>query len=333
MQDNVHGLKSQSMLISVIVPVFNVGAFIERCAESLMRQTMEDVEYIFVNDATQDDSIEVLNSVLDRYPKRRDCVQVIAHSQNQGLPASRNDGMAVAQGEYIFHCDGDDYVEPDALESLYECARANDLDIVWCDWYLDTKHGIRRMSQPCYHTPMEALKGILGGAMKYNVWNKLVKKSLYVDNHIGFPVGYGMGEDMTIIMLFASAKSVAHLPIALYHYVKYNASSYCNTYSAAHISELRYNVSRVQTYLLARFGESLRRDMDYFKLEVKFPFLISPEESSYAQWRALYPESNKWAWSNKAICLRRRILQWMAAKGQWWYVRSYYYILHRVGLA
>lgn len=321
------------MLISVVVPVFNVGAFIGRCAESLMRQTLLDVEYIFVNDATQDHSMEVLNSVLDRYPERRDHVRVITHSQNQGLPASRNDGIKMASGEYVFHCDADDYVEPDALDSLYKCAQAGNLDILWCDWYLDTEYGIRRMPQPYYETPIEALKGMLGGAMKYNVWNKLVKRSLYVDNQISFPAGYGMGEDMTMMMLFVNARFVAHLPRPLYHYVRYNASSFCNTYSAAHILELQYNVNRVLSYLLVRYGESLKQEMDYFKLEVKFPFLISAEESSYAQWRALYPESNRWALNNKAICLRRRFLQWMAAKGQWWYVRAYYNLMRRAGLA
>lgn len=321
------------MQVSVVVPIYNVGTFIERCVESLMSQTLKDVEFIFVNDATQDKSIEVLESVLNRYPTRQSCVKIITHSKNQGLPASRNDGLKVASGEYIFHCDGDDYVEPDTLASLYKCAKELDSDIVWCDWFLDTNHGIRRMAQPCYRTPAEALKGILGGAMKYNVWNKLVRRSLYVDNDIEFPAGYGMGEDMTMIMLFANARSVSYHPKALYHYVKYNASSYCNTYSAAHISELQYNVNRLQNYLLGRFGESLRQDMNYFKLEVKFPFLISSEESSYVQWRNMYPESNGYTMSNKAICFRRRFLQWMAAKDQWWFVRTYYCILSKVGLA
>lgn len=105
--------------VSVIIPVYNVGKFIERCARSLMEQTMDNVEYIFVDDASPDNSIQILQKVLADYPNRRDNVRILTHAENKGLPAARNTGLAVATGEYIFHCDSDDFVEPDMLEQLY----------------------------------------------------------------------------------------------------------------------------------------------------------------------------------------------------------------------
>lgn len=188
--------------ISVIIPVYNVGKFIERCVQSLMEQTMDNVEYIFVDDASPDNSIQILQKVLVDYPGRHDDVRILTHVENKGLPAARNTGLAVATGEYIFHCDSDDFVEKDLLSTLYETACRENADIVWSDYYISYPNNERYLKQPSYDTPEAALKGMLNGRMKYNVWNKLVKRSLYTDNDITFPSGYAMGEDMTMMFLF-----------------------------------------------------------------------------------------------------------------------------------
>lgn len=120
----------------MIIPVYNVGKFIERCVRSLMEQTMDNVEYIFVDDASPDNSIQILQKVIADYPNRRDNVRILTHAENKGLPAARNTGLAVATGEYIFHCDSDDFVEKDLLSTLYETARNENADIVWSDYYI-----------------------------------------------------------------------------------------------------------------------------------------------------------------------------------------------------
>ena len=82
------------------------------------------------------------------------------------------------------------------------------------------------MSQPSYNNPEDALKAMLSGGMKYNVWNKLIKRTLYTQYDIWFPSGHGMGEDMTIMMLFACATSVHYVDKAFYHYVKINTNAF-----------------------------------------------------------------------------------------------------------
>ena len=153
--------------VSVIIPIYKVEKFIERCVRSLMEQTLKEVEYIFVDDATPDKSIEVLERCLALYPNRK--TEILHHSQNQGLPAARNTGLQVATGKYIFHCDSDDYVEHDMLEKLYLQAEQTNADIVWCDWFLTFAENERYMKQPQFETTIDALKGILSGVMKYNV--------------------------------------------------------------------------------------------------------------------------------------------------------------------
>lgn len=311
--------------ISVIVPIFKVEKFIGRCTESLMQQTMQEgVEFIFVDDATPDRSMDVLQEVLERYPARKAQIVLLRHEVNQGLPAARNTGLAVARGEYVFHCDSDDYVETDMLETLYDTAVQQCADMVWCDWYLTYAESERYMKQPQYGTAEEALKAMLAGGMKYNVWNKLVRRSLYTDNHIAFPAGYGMGEDMTMMRLAACARQVAYVPKAFYHYVKTNAGSFCQTYSERHLKELQHNVSETAQFILGHCGKEWEREVAFLKLEAKFPFLISDgTNGEYRRWKEWYPEANAYIMQNRFVSLRSRMVQWLAAHGQMWAVWLY----------
>lgn len=318
------------MKVSVIVPIYNVEKFISRCTQSLMEQTLTDVEYIFVDDASPDGSIAVLRQVLASYPERSNHVRILTHTKNKGLPAARNTGLAVAQGEYIFHCDSDDFVEPDMLEQLYGKATETDADIVWCDWWLSFAKNERYMKQPEYPTAIEALKGMLSGVMKFNVWNKLIRRSLYAENGITFPAGYGMGEDMTIMRLFARASKVAYQPKAFYHYVQQNNGAFCKTFSEKHLSDVRHNVSMVTEDLKNLFGNALDTELAFFKLDVKFPFLISDDPAKYNLWKNWYPEANRYILKNKRLSLRSRYLQWLAWKNQFWAVWLYYKLVYRV---
>lgn len=295
-----------------------------------MEQTLTDVEYIFVDDATPDDSIKVLQEVINRYPNRKGQCRILQHKQNLGLPAARNTGLAVAQGEYIFHCDSDDFVEPDMLEQLYRKATETDADIVWCDWWLSFAKNERYMKQPEYLTAIEALKGMLSGVMKFNVWNKLIRRTLYEENGITFPAGYGMGEDMTIMRLFARASKVAYLPKAFYHYVQQNSGAFCKTFSQKHLSDVQHNAFVVTEDLKNLFGNALDMELAFFKLDVKFPFLISDDLAKYKLWKEWYPEANKYIMCNKRLSLRSRCVQWLAWKNQFWAVWLYYKLVYRV---
>ena len=109
--------------VSVCIPVYGVEKYIEKCARSLFEQTMQDgIEFIFVNDCTKDRSIEILEQVLAEYPHRKEQTRIIHHEKNRGLVAARNTGLAYASGEYIIHCDSDDWVELDMYEKMYKKA-------------------------------------------------------------------------------------------------------------------------------------------------------------------------------------------------------------------
>ena len=317
--------------VSVIIPIFKVHDFIERCVCSLFEQTLKDIEYIFVDDASPDDSIEILKLCIARYPERVGQFQILVHEQNQGLPAARNTGLAVSTGEYIFHCDSDDFVEKDMLVEMYKAAKEKDADIVYSDFYLSFEKNERYMSCPLYETASDMLKvGLLGGNMKYNVWNKLVKRSLYTDNNITFPAGHAMGEDMTMIRLAACAKNVAYVPKAFYHYVKLNTNAYSATMSERHKVDIRFNVDQTVEFLQNKFGNELEKEIAFFKLNTKLPFLITDDETQYEVWKEWWPEANKYIWDNKQQSFRTRLVQWFASKGQLWAVNLYFKVVYKV---
>ncbi len=298
--------------ISVIAPVYGVENFIERAAESMMNQTLEDVEFIFIDDCTTDKSIDILRRIIARYPHRN--VRIIRHYENRGLPAARNTGLDVAKGEYIFHWDSDDFAEPDMLESLYREAVAKVCDYIWCDWFLTFNTNCRTMVQPNASTPREALSLVLSGSMKYNVWNKLISRRLYEDNRIRFPERRAMGEDMTMIKLLVMAARVGHVRKPFYHYIRTNSGAMTQIYSPKHLTELQDNTSDLCLFIHSRIkDDTISKEINWFKLNVKLPFLFSGRKDDMKLWRKWYPEANKDIISNHRQALRTRVLQWTAA--------------------
>ena len=310
--------------VSVIVPVYGVEKFVEHCTVSLMDQTLDGVEYIFVDDCTPDGSVGIIRNVISRYPDKD--VRIVSHSVNRGLPAARNTGISLANGEYIFHCDSDDYLEPEMLEKMYGAAKDNDADYVWCDWFLTFRQKERIMNEPHFSKPLGYLKGMLAGRAKYNVWNKLVRKSLYDGNSVRFPEAHSMGEDMTMICLAACSTNVVHIPLPLYHYVKREGEAFTNSLSEAKLIDIRYNINNTVAFLERRLGSSIAEYIAYFKLSSKFPFLMSDDQNQYRLWSEWYPEADSYIWKNPQASLRRKILE-TAAKRKMYFVLKLYYKL------
>ena len=128
-----------SAKVSILVPIYNVSTYIEKCANSLFSQTFTDIEYIFVNDATPDDSIEKLQKVIEKYPNRKENITIIQHAENRGLAVARNTAKYAANGDYVLVVDSDDYIEEQMVEILYKKAITDNADIVISDIFIETK--------------------------------------------------------------------------------------------------------------------------------------------------------------------------------------------------
>ena len=316
------------MKVTVIIPFFKVAPFVERCTRSLLEQTLSDVEYIFVDDASPDESRTLIERVAAEYDRN---VRILTHPENKGLPAARNTGLAEARGDFIYHCDSDDYLEPTMLEEMYKAAKERKADFVYCDFYLDFGSSRRVMTNPSYTEPERMIKeGFLAGLMKYNVWNKLAKRSLYTESGLLFPAGHGMGEDMTMITLATHATRSAHVARPLYHYIKLNGNAFTNTLSQRHLDDIRFNADRTFSLLQDWAVSDKERYLNYFKLNLKLPFLFSDDRNQYRLWKQWYPEANPFIKQNVHQPRRTRMVQQWAAAGLFPLVRLYSFLVNHI---
>ncbi len=215
--------------ISVIVPIYGVENYIKRCARSLFEQTLDDIEFIFIDDCTKDKSMEVLNSVIDEYTfrieEKRWTVVIDKMQENSGLPNVRRHGISMAKGEYIAHCDSDDWVEPDMFQLMYEEALRSESDIIVCDFSVSDGSKLLNVHSGCGSTDkFSFIRRLLTQKDSWAVWNKLCRRETCYKEDIVYPK-VNIGEDMVLtIQLLLNANRISYVPKPLYNYF-YNLSS------------------------------------------------------------------------------------------------------------
>lgn len=218
------------MRVSILVPVYGVEKYIERCAVSLLEQTYGDIEYIFVDDCSPDGSIGILRSVVARHPERSPMVRIIRHERNRGLSAARITAIEVATGEFLMHVDSDDWVERNAVELCVEKQRETGADFVYFDGIMHHAKYSLKMCRPDFMSARDMALAIVKRDISVNIWGALIRTSLQQKHKIYPEEGVNMGEDYQQtprVVYYATA--VSHLPRELYHYEFANADSYCNS--------------------------------------------------------------------------------------------------------
>lgn len=215
--------------VSVIVPIYGVENYIERCAKSLFEQTLNDIEILFINDCTLDGSMKVLEKVIDKYliqiRDKKYIVRTLKMPTNSGLPAVRRYGIQLCTGDYIIHCDSDDWIEFRMLEKMYLKAQENKADIVVCDYMESDGQDYNIIHKGCRNAEKDIfLRNVMLQKYTWALWNKLVRRDLYINNEFVFPQK-NMGEDMaTVIQLLWHSNSIAYVEEPLYFYYQNNMS-------------------------------------------------------------------------------------------------------------
>lgn len=205
--------------ISVIVPVYNSEKFLNRCLTSIKNQTLKNIEVIVVNDGSTDSSLDIINSFSKKYSNF-----IVLNLENKGVSNARNKAIAIAKGKYLSFVDSDDFICPDFLETLYNQAVMNNADIVYCGYslYIEKSNKIVRNLPLIRHGLYTSSKKILNILIKdfrlhSYLWNKLFKKSLFLDNNITLHDMYY--EDMAACTpLFYYAKNIVIVNKPLYFY-------------------------------------------------------------------------------------------------------------------
>lgn len=223
------------MKISVVVPIYGVEAYIADCARSLLTQSWQDTEFVFVNDGTPDRSMEVLAGVIAEYPGRE---VVIVNQENKGLPQARKAGILKASGDYIMHVDSDDWLSPEAIEKLALKASETGADVI--HYYVKKVRidGREHTSKDKdYGNPSVYARQIVRFHSHGYMCNKLMKRELY-ENEIFFP-RFNMHEDIILTcQLLFHANTLVLIKEALYNYRRDNPDS---------ASRVKTSVRRVQS--------------------------------------------------------------------------------------
>jgi len=210
--------------VSILIPVYNVSPFIERCARSLFNQTFNDIEFIFVDDASPDDSIEKLNRIIAEYPAMKEQIQLIHNQTNEGPASSRYKALKIACAQYISFIDSDDYIDADMIETLYNKAITEDADIVVSDIILEYKNQQTVVKENLSDNPSNHFTDMLENEVISSFsCNKLFRHAFIDQPQFKAPHSLYYFEDRYVLTkLFYDAKKIVKVDQAFYHYVQYN---------------------------------------------------------------------------------------------------------------
>jgi len=277
--------------VSVIVPIYGVERYIGRCAESLFNQTYSNIEYIFVDDATKDNSIGALESVISHYPNRKDQCLILHHENNKGLSGARNTGVERFTGDYLLHVDGDDYLEENAVEQLVKFVESNPSDIVVFDSYSVFQDRKVVRCTP-YNNKVSLLRDTILKNIPPSIWNKMYSSRLYRSGYDTLSVeGINYGEDYaTTPRLIYYANSINKLNKPLYNYVLYNEGSYTKNISMKSVESVLNADEKLFNFFKDKTIEGLNiPDILYqAKLRTKVGLIKRRNIDLYPQIRSVY---------------------------------------------
>ncbi|MDY3090488.1 MAG: glycosyltransferase family 2 protein [Porphyromonas sp.] len=316
---------TERALVSVIIPMYRVAAHLERCLAQLRAQTYQQLELIFVDDASPDDAYDYVSAHQAELEALGMQVRLLRHEQNKGVAAARNTALDAATGEYVYSFDADDAMEPNLIERLVVRAYQTGCDIVGCNWSLRYAGRDRAMAQPDVRTGEEMYAAMCYGVMKWNLWLFLVRRSLFDrGERLRFTPGDNMGEDMMMMSRLAlRAERVSIVPEVLYYYVKTNETAQTASYRPEHWAQVDRNLRTLSESLEREGrGEALQL-LHQLKLNLKLPLLISSNPEDYRRWQTWYPEANAYIMHNPRLSMRTKLLQLAAHRGQWWLVGLY----------
>lgn len=240
--------------VSVIVPVYNVEKFLEQCLDSILDQTLENIEVICVNDGSTDNS----SAILEKYAKKDPRVKVITQ-ENSGMSSARNTGMRYAVGKYVAFVDSDDFIATDMMEKLYSRAEATDAEITVGDlllYFHDTKETAFFRDQSLYlflKNKVFSIKDYPEFVTNIAVWDRIYLRSFLESIHASFPVGMIYEDWHFTVYALSHAKRIAVVPEQFYYYRK-NAGGSITDNEAKQIKHKR-DFLQITKMVLDIFGD------------------------------------------------------------------------------
>lgn len=206
-------------LVSVIIPIYNLGACLKRCLNSILRQTYANLQIIVVDDGSTDDSL----SLLKKYAQLDDRIELVCQD-NQGVSTARNNGLLIARGEFVMFVDGDDWVDADAILKMYSVIISNNLDVV-CSGFIfedveNSRSRVATIKEKCLFVYGEdILRYYLRGiGLWASVWGRLYRKSFLDEYHFSFDPSLSIGEDgLFSLQVMSKANAIGIVKQPFFH--------------------------------------------------------------------------------------------------------------------
>ena len=312
--------------LSVIVPIYGVEKYIEQCAVSLFEQSMKDIEFIFVNDQTKDNSIKILEAVIDRYEHLKNRIKIINHQKNMGLAAARTTGLGYAKGEYIIHLDSDDWIDKDLYKKMYLIAKEQNADIVCCNFKLIHKSYTEVLKFPDDYNSFLNLNALNFGLLYSSVCNKMVKRKLYNENNLKFFPDLNMWEDVGMMTrLRYHCKKVVFLDEEFfYNYNKLNETSIVSVPKEENIIQQIKCANLLEEYLSNK-TKDYSLAISYVKFMAKSDYLFNKNIKNIEKWQNINVDSNVYVFKFRNLPFNMKLIAWLASKN---FISSVNFILN-----
>lgn len=318
--------------VSVIVPIYNVEKYIEDCAKSLFQQTLNDIEYIFVNDCTPDKSIKILKEVLDAYPERKNQVKIVNLEVNSGQAAARKRGVSEATGDFIIFCDGDDWVDKNMYQRLYDCAIQHNYDFVRCLFsrVSEGHQALCKLIPPeSYANKKQLLSYLIRSSDFSSTCDKLVRRNVVFSQQFVYPKD-NMCEDLVYVLQYVlNAKSIGYINESFYYY-RQNESSISHVLETEHICrkalQISNNVELLQTILAkSNLKANFVGEIVAAKYMAKDSFRpIIERNGIYEKWKNCFSEINSKILFNKYLSVKQKLNFLLCLLGLYPFVKRLY---------
>lgn len=315
--------------VSVIVTIYNRENYLYDCVCSLFMQTLDDIEFIFVDDASTDHSLKVLRDLVDKDHLRKPHVKIIPLAKNGGRAIARQSGMEHVTGEYVIHIDSDDWIDKEMLATLYLKAKETESDIVGCNVTHEYVNFKRVFYQKYSDNKDENVRGLLNGDIFPSLCTSLTRTSLIKDNGITFPKGLDTGEDLLFnLQLFLLANHIVGVDNPFYHY-RHTEDSGSFQHTEKSIKSV-IEVARRIDILMRETGnyEKYEQEILFRKFSMKSALVTDFKNKAYnKEWLNLFPETHSFIWEYKQFSWKRRIEFWLAAHNLFTLARCFQRIL------
>ena len=291
-------------MVSIIVPIYNIEGYIRECVGSILAQTYPDFELILVDDGSPDNC----GRICDEYAEKDVRIKVI-HKENGGLTSARNAGLSVAKGDWIMHVDGDDWIEPDMIESLIEAAKVTKADLVFGDYMKYGPYAGNHKLPTWSIDKKDSMSRYIAYGMT-TIWGSIAKRSLYTEHSLKSPDGVSYCEDFHLIVrLCHFAKKIVNVHRPFYHYRYRPTSIMSNMSRKTEADEQWVYQDTIRFFKEQGVYEDYRKVMSWRVLKSAQELLLDP--TGHKRFMELFNDGKEFIFSCPFVNKKIKMLAWL----------------------